>query len=110
MTSITINGITVDPDTQQEEIAATGLSAADAEAANRMLIQTEHPLDSQVRQQLSDLGLHVHRRCSRRASNRRTCLRLRTPRPHRRGYPWRWICCCTPTSCRTTRSSSGSPP
>lgn len=53
MAKITINGITVDPQTQETALASANLISPDAAGSNYILIQTEHPLTKQQKEELA---------------------------------------------------------
>jgi subtilisin family serine protease len=60
MARITINGVTVDPLLQSEEMATASLVSEDASASNYLLVQTTHPPTAEEKEQLSALGVVVH--------------------------------------------------
>ncbi|MFF5933700.1 hypothetical protein [Streptomyces sp. NPDC012508] len=59
MARITINGVTVDPLVQSEELAAASLVSEDASASNYLLVQTTHPPTADEKEQLSALGVVI---------------------------------------------------
>ncbi|MCX5613138.1 S8 family serine peptidase [Streptomyces sp. NBC_00047] len=60
MARITINGVTVDPLVQSDEMAAAALVSEDAAASNYLLVQTTHPPTAEEKEQLSALGVVIH--------------------------------------------------
>ncbi|GGR84668.1 hypothetical protein Snoj_42820 [Streptomyces nojiriensis] len=60
MARITINGVTVDPLVQSEEMATASLLSEDASASNYLLVQTTHPPTAEEKEQLSALGVVIH--------------------------------------------------
>ncbi len=59
MARITINGVTVDPLVQSEEMATASLLSEDASASNYLLVQTTHPPTAEEKEQLSELGVVI---------------------------------------------------
>ncbi|MFG2332868.1 S8 family serine peptidase [Streptomyces sp. NPDC048604] len=59
MARITINGVTVDPLLQSEEMVAASLVSEDASASNYVLVQTTHPPTPEEKEQLSELGVVI---------------------------------------------------
>jgi serine protease AprX len=59
MAKITINGITVDPSSQERALAAARVLAPDASDSNYILIQTQQPLDRDQRTELEDKGVTI---------------------------------------------------
>ncbi|MFE5913078.1 S8 family serine peptidase [Streptomyces wedmorensis] len=59
MARITINGVTVDPLLQSEELAAASLVSEDASSSNYLLVQTTHPPTAEEKEQLSALGVVI---------------------------------------------------
>ncbi|MEU7011608.1 S8 family serine peptidase [Streptomyces sp. NPDC046332] len=59
MARITINGVTVDPLVQSEEMVAASLVSEDASASNYLLVQTTHPPTAEEKEQLSALGVVI---------------------------------------------------
>ena len=57
MAQITINGITLDPQGQRNELEAESLSTPDARGSNFALIQVDGPIGAAERQQLENLGV-----------------------------------------------------
>ncbi|MEY9996950.1 serine protease AprX [Streptomyces sp. V4I8] len=60
MARITINGVTVDPLAQRDELADASLIAEDASRSNYLLVQTEHVLSAEEKAQLARLGAVIH--------------------------------------------------
>ncbi|MFF8429067.1 S8 family serine peptidase [Streptomyces sp. NPDC016566] len=60
MARITINGVTVDPLVQADELATASLTSEDASASNYLLVQTTHPPTVEEKEQLAALGVVVH--------------------------------------------------
>lgn len=60
MARITINGVTVDPLVQSEEMATASLVSEDATASNYLLVQTRHPPTAEEKEQLAELGVVIH--------------------------------------------------
>jgi serine protease AprX len=60
MTLITINGVSVDPDTQAPQLRSVGLHAADATGSNYIVVQTLGPLGNDQRAQLEAVGVVIH--------------------------------------------------
>ncbi|SDO53125.1 Subtilase family protein [Nakamurella panacisegetis] len=59
MAVISINGITVDPAQQAQELRTAGLEAVDAAESDHILIQTDAPLDPSQKAALADLGVQI---------------------------------------------------
>lgn len=59
MARITINGISLDPQTAIPEISLSGLEANDASWSDYILVQTDAPIDPAQRGQLAELGAQV---------------------------------------------------
>jgi serine protease AprX len=59
MSSITINGITIDPEAQAPAMRALSLHSADASQSDFILIQTRAPLDKAQRVELEGKGVKV---------------------------------------------------
>lgn len=59
MARITINGVTVDPLTQQPILAAASLESADASQSNYILVQTKQPLDKTEKDDLAKRGVRI---------------------------------------------------
>ncbi|MFF9017031.1 S8 family serine peptidase [Streptomyces sp. NPDC014870] len=59
MARITINGVTVDPLVQSDEMVAASLVSEDASASNYLLVQTTHPPTAEEKEQLSELGVVI---------------------------------------------------
>jgi len=57
---ITINGISLDPVTQSEELATASLVSEDASESNYILIQTSEPVTGDQKAQLAALGVVIH--------------------------------------------------
>ncbi|MGW9497921.1 S8 family serine peptidase [Streptomyces prasinus] len=60
MARITINGVTVDPLAQRNELADASLIAEDASRSNYVLVQTDHVLSAEEKAQLTQLGVVIH--------------------------------------------------
>ncbi|PNE40263.1 KP-43 peptidase [Streptomyces noursei] len=60
MARITINGVTIDPLVQSEELAGESLVSEDASASNYLLVQTTHVPSAAEKEQLADLGVVIH--------------------------------------------------
>jgi serine protease AprX len=56
---VTINGITVDPSTQESALAAANLVTPDASDSNYILIQTTQPLDRAQKSELEGKGVLI---------------------------------------------------
>ncbi len=59
MTKITINGISIDPETQRKAMGAAGLISPDSSDSNYILIQTTQPLDRAQKSDLAALGVEI---------------------------------------------------
>jgi serine protease AprX len=59
LSTITINGVTVDPLTQAPALAAARMHSADATASNYVLLQTKAPLTKPQKEQLATFGCVV---------------------------------------------------
>ncbi|MGW7053585.1 S8 family serine peptidase [Streptomyces sp. NPDC054887] len=59
MARITINGVTVDPLLESEELVAASLVSEDASSSNYLLVQTTHPPTDEEKEQLSELGVVI---------------------------------------------------
>jgi subtilisin family serine protease len=59
MSTITINGISVDPIGQSNEMSLAGLVSPDSSSSNYILIQTSQPLNRAQKDQLSALGVEI---------------------------------------------------
>lgn len=59
MSLITINGISMDPVQQRDLLALSGLRSADASASDFILIQTNTPISTKEREQVSQLGVVI---------------------------------------------------
>lgn len=59
MASITINGITIDPQAQATTMRALGLHSHDASQSNFILIQTKAPLDKSQRAEVGGMGVKI---------------------------------------------------
>jgi serine protease AprX len=59
MATITINGNSFDPLTQQTELADLGLSSADVSESSYVLLQAREPLTRQQKDQLRELGAEI---------------------------------------------------
>ena len=59
MAKITINGVTVDPSTQESALAAANLVAPDASESNYILIQTTQPLNRAQKTELANKGANI---------------------------------------------------
>lgn len=59
MSKITINGVTIDPLTHGPALAAANLDSADATGSDYILIQTEHPLGKDLKNDLKKMGVVV---------------------------------------------------
>lgn len=59
MAKITINGITIDPVTQERALAAANLRSADAADSDYILIQTDRPLDKDQKSELKNMGVVI---------------------------------------------------
>ncbi|MXM64732.1 S8 family serine peptidase [Streptomyces sp. HUCO-GS316] len=60
MARITINGVTVDPLAQRDELAEASLIAEDASQSNYLLVQTDHVLSAEEKAQLANVGVVIH--------------------------------------------------
>ncbi|KAB1140106.1 S8 family serine peptidase [Streptomyces luteolifulvus] len=60
MARITINGVTVDPLAQRDELAEASLIAEDASQSNYLLVQTDHVLSAEEKAQLVNVGVVIH--------------------------------------------------
>ncbi|MEW2403590.1 S8 family serine peptidase [Streptomyces sp. NPDC046862] len=60
MARITINGVTLDPLAQRDELAHASLIAEDASQSNYVLVQTDHVLSPEEKTQLAQLGAVIH--------------------------------------------------
>ncbi|MEU6944782.1 S8 family serine peptidase [Streptomyces sp. NPDC046316] len=60
MSRITINGVTVDPLAQADELATASLVSEDATASNYLLVQTTHPPTAEEKEELAALGVVIH--------------------------------------------------
>lgn len=59
MAKITINGISINPETSGPQLEAFGLASADASTSNYVLVQTDGPIGSVQRQELADRGVEI---------------------------------------------------
>lgn len=59
MAKVTINGISIDPQTDDAEIGLAGLDSPDSTHSDYILVQTDRPLDRQQRARLADAGAEV---------------------------------------------------
>lgn len=59
MSRITINGVTVDPLAQADEMATRSLTSEDASESNYLLVQTTHPPTTEEKEQLAALGVVI---------------------------------------------------
>jgi hypothetical protein len=59
MSTITINGISIDPSVPQHVLSSRFLNADDASASNYILIQTSEPLTPEEKKELGDNGVHI---------------------------------------------------
>src|SRR5258706_9328130 len=59
MATITINGNSLDPQTQTAELHALGLDSADSSDSDYILIQAKEPLAKDQKQQLESLGVEI---------------------------------------------------
>ncbi|AJF68982.1 S8 family serine peptidase [Streptomyces vietnamensis] len=59
MSRITINGVTVDPLAEANELAAVSLTSENAAASNYVLVQTTHPPTAEEKDELSALGVVI---------------------------------------------------
>jgi hypothetical protein len=64
MPTISINGITFDPSSQERQFAAKGLYAKDAKNTNHILLQTDGPLSKEADAQLESLGVVIEEKVS----------------------------------------------
>ncbi|MFF3934552.1 S8 family serine peptidase [Streptomyces phaeofaciens] len=60
MSRITINGVTVDPLAQADELATASLVSEDATTSNYLLVQTTHPPTAEEKEELAALGVVIH--------------------------------------------------
>ncbi|KUL46056.1 KP-43 peptidase [Streptomyces sp. NRRL F-4489] len=60
MARITINGVTVDPLAQSEQLASASLTFEDASASNYLLVQTTHVPSAEEKARLAELGVVIH--------------------------------------------------
>ncbi|MCK7622303.1 S8 family serine peptidase [Streptomyces sp. RS10V-4] len=60
MARITINGVTVDPLVQSQELAGASLVSEDASASNYLLVQTTHVPSAEEKARLAELGVVIH--------------------------------------------------
>src|SRR5262245_32462164 len=60
MALITINGVSLDPQAQAVQLQAVGLESESAAASDYVLIQTQGPLTSEQKQELTQLGVKIH--------------------------------------------------
>ncbi|MFJ5551030.1 S8 family serine peptidase [Streptomyces sp. NPDC093225] len=60
MSRITINGVTVDPLAQADELATHALTNEDAATSDYLLVQTTHPPTAEEKERLAALGVVVH--------------------------------------------------
>ncbi|MFI6148564.1 S8 family serine peptidase [Streptomyces sp. NPDC051109] len=60
MSRITINGVTVDPLAQADDLATASLVSEDASASNYLLVQTTHPPTAEEKDELAALGVVIH--------------------------------------------------
>ncbi|MFB6805288.1 S8 family serine peptidase [Streptomyces sp. NPDC056387] len=60
MSRITINGVTVDPLAQADDLATASLVSEDATTSNYLLVQTSHPPTSEEKEELAALGVVIH--------------------------------------------------
>lgn len=59
MASITINGVTVDPEAQRPQLEAASLQSVDASTSNYIVIQTTGPLTDDEQAQLEQFGVEI---------------------------------------------------
>jgi len=59
MATVTINGNSLDPLTQQPQLQALGFESADSSQSNYILVQAKEPLSKEQKQQLKDLGVTI---------------------------------------------------
>ena len=59
MARIIINGISVDPATQEPALAMADLVSPDSATSNYILVQTTHPLDQAQKGELEALGVQI---------------------------------------------------
>ena len=59
MAKITINSISIDPDTQRSAIAFNSLMSADSSSSNYILVQTSAPLNRDQKNQLVNLDAQI---------------------------------------------------
>ena len=59
MSTITINGITLDPLAQGPALAAANLDSADASDSDYILIQTDQPLSKDMKSELTNMGVVI---------------------------------------------------
>lgn len=59
MATITINGISIDPDTQGPALASANLVSADSSTSNYILIQTDQPLDRSQKTEIANLSATI---------------------------------------------------
>ncbi|MFI6107504.1 S8 family serine peptidase [Streptomyces sp. NPDC051310] len=60
MARITINEVTVDPLAQRDELADASLIAEDASQSNYLLVQTDHALSAEEKEQLAQMDVVIH--------------------------------------------------
>ncbi|MGW3321349.1 S8 family serine peptidase [Streptomyces virginiae] len=60
MARITINGVSVDPLVQSQELESASLVSEDASASNYLLVQTTHVPSAEEKAQLAALGVEIH--------------------------------------------------
>ncbi|MFG2489113.1 S8 family serine peptidase [Streptomyces virginiae] len=60
MACITINGVSVDPLVQSQELESASLVSEDASASNYLLVQTTHVPSAEEKAQLAALGVEIH--------------------------------------------------
>jgi serine protease AprX len=59
MPKITINGISLDPDSQRNSLNAANLISEDSSTSNYIIVQTSQPLDRQQKSELTTLGATI---------------------------------------------------
>jgi len=59
MATITINGISVDPETPHASVAASALASPDTSDTNYILVQTNEPLSDEQKEQLKAAGAEI---------------------------------------------------
>lgn len=59
MAKITINGISINPETSGQQLEAFGLASVDASTSNYVLIQTDGPINRNQRRELVDCGVEL---------------------------------------------------